>query len=291
MVSCSPRPNNGRVGDDHLRRVASYYDRTAQLYLSALGTTCQAGLIPWFDEDPYRSTMTFVGSRAQIASGERILDAGSGFCGPSIEICRQVDGVTIDAVTISARQASVARDLVAAAGLSDRISVQVADYHRLPMDDAIFDLVMFLESSGHSHDLRKLYAEAYRLTRDGGRIYIKDLFREKQEPTVSQRKGLKTFDRLYAWATMPVTRHVKALKAAGFQQVEVAMLSGLVSMERMNDAMWEETGKGRRLSDFGKVHYREEFKDLPIVYGEIRAQKPARVIGASKTSPAAPARC
>jgi tocopherol O-methyltransferase len=256
----------------HLKRVAGYYDRTVDLYLSALGTTCQAGLIPWFDDDPYRSTSIFVVKRAQIRTGERILDAGSGFCGPSIEICRQVAGVTVEAVTISARQARVARDLVTAAGLSDRVSVHFGDYHALPMQDASFDLVLFLESSGHSRNLDRLYAEAHRVVRPGGRIYIKDLFRTRKEPTRAQRKQLKAFDEHYAYATEPAVTHREALKRAGFRHVDTATISTLVSMERINDAMWDEAAGGRRLSAFGRLHYRD-FSDLPIVYGEIRAQK------------------
>jgi ubiquinone/menaquinone biosynthesis C-methylase UbiE len=261
-----------RTPTQHLQRVASYYDRTVDLYLSALGTTCQAGLIPWFDDDPYRSTSVFVIKRAEIRSGEHVLDAGSGFCGPSIEICRQVAGVSVQAVTISARQARIARDLVAAAGLSDRVSVHIGDYHHLPMEDSSFDLVLFLESTGYSRDLQKLYAEAYRVLRDGGRIYIKDLFRTKKDPTPAQQKELEIFDRLYVCATEPVATHVEALRKAGFRRVEAATLSSIVSMERINDAMWESDGARRRLSNFGRVHYRN-FKDLPIIYSEIRAQK------------------
>ena len=91
---------------------------------------------------------------------------------------------------------------------------------------------------------------------DGGRIYIKDLFRTKKEPTPAQRKELNVFDRLYVYATEPVTAHVEALRKAGFRHVETATLSTLVTMDRINDAMWDNGGGRRRLSAFGRVHYR-----------------------------------
>lgn len=264
-----PRPKGAR--SEHLRKVAAYYDQTADLYLTALGTTCQAGLIPWFDDDPYRSTNLFITKRAEIKNGDRILDAGSGFCGPSIEICRRVSGAAVDSITISPSQARIARDLVKAAGLSGRVRIHVGDYHNLPMDDATFDLVMFIESSGHSRTIEKLYAEAYRVLRDGGRLYTKDLYRAKKNPTPAQRKQLKAFDALYVSSTVPVASHVKAMRQAGFREIEVATLSSLTTMDRINDAMWEDASK-RRLSEFGRFHYRD-FSDLPIVYSEIRALK------------------
>jgi cyclopropane-fatty-acyl-phospholipid synthase len=256
----------------HLERIAHYYDRTAQLYFSTIGPTCQAGLIPGLHEDPYRSTAIHVARRAQIEPGNRILDAGSGFCGPSVHICQLVDGVSIDAVTISDEQAQLARKFVADEGLSTRIQVHVGDYHNISMPDAIFDAAIFLESIGYSDDLNALYREIFRVMRPGGRLYIKDAFRAHKALTELQRRELDEFHAIYANMTELVEIHVDAIAAAGFRGAEVTAINAVVSIECMNRAMWEEADGTRRLSEFGRIHYRE-FRDLPLAFSEISAHK------------------
>ena len=225
---------------------------------------------------PIARPASSLSSGRKIRAGEFILDAGSGLCGPSIEICSQVDGVANSTITISARQARVARDLVAAAGLSDRIAVHVGDYHDLPLEDAIFDIVLFLESAGYCRDLRKLYAEAYQSTSAAmaEEFISKIYFGRRKNPLLSaQRKELNVFDRLYVYATEPVTAHVEALRKAGFRHVETATLSTLVTMDRINDAMWDNGGGRRRLSAFGRVHYSSIEGSSDRILRGIRAQK------------------
>src|SRR5262249_42854377 len=153
---------DGSIDRAYAQRVSEYYDRTAELYISTLGITCQAGLILGFDRDPYRSTNKYIARRADIRPSHRILDAGSGFCGPSIDICEEVDAAAIDAITISEKQARLGRAAVAAAGFSDRIRICVGDFHYLPARDELFDIVLMIESSGYSQDLLALYRELFR---------------------------------------------------------------------------------------------------------------------------------
>jgi ubiquinone/menaquinone biosynthesis C-methylase UbiE len=258
--------------ESYAQRVSHYYNSTAELYLSTLGTTCQAGLILGFDDDPYRSTNTYIAEQAKIKTGHRILDAGSGFCGPSIHICQKIEGVFIDAITISEQQAQLARVAVAEAGLSDRITIHVGDFHQLSMQKDSFDVILFIESSGYSPDLTCLYQEIFRVTRPGGRLYIKDVFCDQKPLTAKQRAQLQEFEQVYVHRTYSIKTHVHAIIDAGFRQVAAKSLNSVVSTDLMIKAMWEDRTGERTLTEFGRIHYRA-FDDLPVSFAEIWARK------------------
>lgn len=251
-----------------------YYDEMHALYVRHIGYTCQAGLIHGMHDDPYRSTVLYALEECRLPRNAQILDAGAGACGPSVHICEAMKEATVVAVTISAVQADGGRRLVRSSGLADRISVMVGDYHSLPHGDNTFDGVWFLESTGYSDDLRRLFREMFRVTKAGGKIYVKDVFRRDGVLTVGQRAELDEFNSVYAHhCTRTIGECAAAIGDAGFECIGAKRLAR-ASTRLADAAMWEGEGDQRVLSAFGRRHYRP-YARLPIVFGQILGMKPA----------------
>jgi cyclopropane fatty-acyl-phospholipid synthase-like methyltransferase len=160
-------------------RVGRFYDETHDQFLQVYGEVIQA-----FRTRDVTKLLDYQIASIGLSSGQRVLDAGCGVCGPAIYFSQKA-GVTVDAVTVSRKQADEARRRVDAAGLRGQITVHHGDYQQA---DAIyppdtFDVVYFLESFGHSNDKARTIEAAWNVLKPGGTLYIKDLF--KKEPAIA----------------------------------------------------------------------------------------------------------
>jgi cyclopropane fatty-acyl-phospholipid synthase-like methyltransferase len=214
---------------------------------------------------------------AGIRPGSRVLDAGCGVCGPAIDIARAIGGVRIEAVTISPEQARTAAERVARAGFAESIRVLLADYHRLPFADAVFDHACFFESSCYSYSLRDLFAEAFRLVKPGGNIYVKDVFRREGELNPQEKVDLDLFDAIYCNHSSAMSEARAALENAGFVDLRLADLAGQVTTVHGQLALFRFTSGDVELSAFGERHFRR-YKQLPTLFGEIIAVKRSGIL-------------
>jgi SAM-dependent methyltransferase len=262
--------------DDCLRQTRDYYDRTTELYVRHFGTTLQAGIVPRGHRAcgpvSFREHNLFLAERAGIRAADRVLDAGCGVCGPSVDIASNLDELSIHCVTISSIQAQLARRYINAADLRSRLHVFVSDFHRMPYHPAMFDVVIFLESAGYSHDQNALFEEAHRVLIPGGRLYVKDVFSHGRPLTPEEALEIEQFDEVFAYRTRTLDATTEAIRTAGFHKVRAADLTGQVSTMSFYEAMFDSRTPKPRLNDFGKLHYRP-FRCLPIMFAEIRAIK------------------
>src|SRR5215218_11502731 len=158
--------------------------------VEAAGTTLQGGLVKRSAEASVvpEASSRYLGELAGVAPGDHVLDAGCGVGGPALAIARAVPGVVVDGVTVSEVQATMARKLVAEAGLADRVRIHVADFHHLPFADASFDVAVYFEVTGYSPDRSALYRESARVLAPGGTVYVKDTFC-REEPLTEEQRG------------------------------------------------------------------------------------------------------
>ncbi|KAJ7486048.1 CFS1-like protein [Mycena galericulata] len=84
--------------------------------------------------------------KAKIQPGNRVLEIGSGWGSMAILIAQTIEGTTVDTLTLSVQQQSLARERIAAAGLTKRITVHLMDYRNMPADwQGAFDRVVSIE--------------------------------------------------------------------------------------------------------------------------------------------------
>jgi cyclopropane-fatty-acyl-phospholipid synthase len=101
-----------------------FLDRT-MMYSSAVFSRPEASL-----EEASVHKLDLICQRLQLQPGMTVLEIGTGWGGLALHAAQHY-GVTVTTTTISREQARYARDLVADAGLSDRITILEKDYREL----------------------------------------------------------------------------------------------------------------------------------------------------------------
>ena len=89
-------------------------------------------------EDAQRAKLELVAGKLALQPGQRVLDVGCGWGSFAIHAATQHD-VSVVGITLSESQAGLARERVAAAGLTDTVEIRVADYRQL--QDEPFDAI------------------------------------------------------------------------------------------------------------------------------------------------------
>ena len=90
--------------------------------------------------------LRYIIRKANILPGQRVLEIGCGWASLAILIARSIPSTTVDAVTLSVHQQSMAQKRIDAAGLTDRITVHLMDYRCMPSDwENAFDRVVSVE--------------------------------------------------------------------------------------------------------------------------------------------------
>ena len=106
-----------------------------------------------------------------IKGSEKILDCGCGIGGTMKEIALLYPDVEIHGINISDGQIEIAKELLKEL---DNCIVSVQDFMNTNYDDNTFDIIYFCESICHN-DFDKSIKEAYRILKNNGTLYIKDL--------------------------------------------------------------------------------------------------------------------
>ena len=107
--------------------------------------------------------------KLRLQPGERLLDVGCGWGGLLLHAARRF-GVHGVGITLSEEQYRLACERVAAAGLADRVRIEIRDYRDL--DDAAFDKIASVGMFEHvgRAKLPEYFARLARLVRPGGLI-------------------------------------------------------------------------------------------------------------------------
>jgi ubiquinone/menaquinone biosynthesis C-methylase UbiE len=117
---------------------------------------------------------------------DEVLDLGTGTAQIPILLCRQAEAARVLAIDLAAEMLMLARMNVEVASLRERIMLQLIDAKGLPYDAGRFSAVMSNSIVHHIPDPAPALAEAVRVTRTGGRIFIRDLARPTDEETLGK---------------------------------------------------------------------------------------------------------
>lgn len=110
-----------------------------------------------------------------------ILDLGTGSALIPLELCRRTREVQVTAVDLAACMLDLARANLVRANLRDRIRLELIDAKGLPYADDAFAAVISNSIVHHIPEPRPALAEAVRVTRPGGLLFIRDLLRPSTE--------------------------------------------------------------------------------------------------------------
>jgi SAM-dependent methyltransferase len=134
---------------------------------------------------------------AQAASTDHVLDAGSGIGGTARLLATEY-GCRVTAIDLTAEYCDTARWLNGLVNLEDRIEVIKGDVTDLPLPDADFDLVVSQHVQMNIADKSRLYSEARRILRPGGRLALWDATAGPRQPVLFP----------VPWADIPERSHL-----------------------------------------------------------------------------------
>lgn len=111
-----------------------------------------------------------------MTAASRVLDIGAGIGGPARLFARRF-GATVHGIDITPFFVSVAEALTRQAGLSGRVTFSIGNGLAIPFERGEFDVVTMMHVGMNVADKPRLFAEAHRVLRRGGRFAVYDLMR------------------------------------------------------------------------------------------------------------------
>ncbi len=151
--------------------VARHYDQLDRFYREIWGEHVHHGLWETGREsslDAVRKMVDLVASRLQLAPGMSVLDLGCGYGGTSRILARE-HRVEVTGLTVSPAQVRYAESVTKPPG-NPRYLVE--DWMKNQRADASFDALFAIESTEHMTDKVRVFTEAARVLKPGGRLVV-----------------------------------------------------------------------------------------------------------------------
>lgn len=118
---------------------------------------------------------------AGMQGGMRVLDVGGGLGGPARTLAAELD-CRVVVLDLTEEYCRVGEMLTARTGLSGRVTHQHGSALDVPWGDASFDVVWMQHMAMNIADKERLYAEAWRVLRPGGRLALHEVMAGEVAP-------------------------------------------------------------------------------------------------------------
>jgi SAM-dependent methyltransferase len=169
----------------------------------------------------------------RIQPGETVLDLGSGAGMDAFLAARQV-GETGRVIGVDMTDAMLekARENARKVGLEKRVEFRKGQIEALPVEDESIDVILSNCVINLSPEKERVYAEAYRVLRPGGRLMVSDVVLERPLPQ-QVLDSIEAYVGCVGGASLrPV--YLETIRKAGFREVRVereASFAGSCSTE------------------------------------------------------------
>jgi cyclopropane-fatty-acyl-phospholipid synthase len=197
------------------RNIGEHYDLSNEFFALFLDPTMMYSAAKWSRadltlEEAQREKNDALCRKLRLRPADHVLEIGTGWGGWSIHAARNY-GCRVTSVTISRQQFELARERVAAAGLDDRVNVELRDYRELAgRYDKLVSIEM-MEAIGHRY-LPRFCDGAARLLKPEGAMALQ-------------------------FITCPDARYEELRRGVDFIQKHVFPGSLLLSLNRVNGLM------------------------------------------------------
>jgi ubiquinone/menaquinone biosynthesis C-methylase UbiE len=124
------------------------------------------------------------GRQAGLAPDAELLDIGTGTALIPIELCAQNVHARVTAIDLAEHMLRLAHENIARHGLEKQIVLQRVDAKRLPFAEGRFSAVISNSIVHHIPEPRAMLAEALRVVKPGGLVFIRDLSRPYDDEQV-----------------------------------------------------------------------------------------------------------
>lgn len=156
---------------------------------------------------------------ASLREGETVLDLGSG-AGFDVFLAAKRVGKTGKVIGVDMTPEMIAKAMEnAEKGKYGNVEFRLGDIEKLPVERDSVDVVISNCVINLSPDKRKVFQEAYRTLKPGGRLMISDIILLKELP-----EGIKNSVEAYVGClsgAIMKAEYLDAIKAAGFQEVTI----------------------------------------------------------------------
>jgi cyclopropane-fatty-acyl-phospholipid synthase len=211
------RPRWRSASRDRARRnIAEHYDLSNDLFAEFLDETMtySCALFEQLPASPsdlaaaqWRKIDRLLDA-AGVHRGSRVLEIGTGWG----ELCLRAAarGAEVRSVTLSVEQQQLARGRVAAAGLSDRVEIDLCDYRDV---DGCYDAVVsveMIEAVGF-HAWQRYFATLERLVRPGGRVAIQAITMPHTRMMASRNTHTWIQKYIFPGGLLPSTQAISAI--------------------------------------------------------------------------------
>lgn len=198
-------------------KIRSYYNLFTMSYMKNYGDVIQA-----YRPNNKEELLDYIARSAGINWGLKVLDMGCGIAGPAIYFSKKWN-VFVDGITISNVQCEIADFRIKEENLVSKIRIFDMDFHNLNNDlilDKKYDIVIFLESLGHSNNIKAALSQAFRKLKKGGILYIKDFYKKKPKEQLEKQlidNIIKNINENYLYHTLDLEVIKSTLKSIGFE--------------------------------------------------------------------------
>jgi ubiquinone/menaquinone biosynthesis C-methylase UbiE len=135
--------------------------------------------------------------RGQPALGRRtprVVDFGTGTALIPIELCKRAAGFVVVAIDLAQHMLDLARENVARAGLAERVLLERVDAKGTPYEDGAFGATISNSIIHHIPEPARCLAEMWRVTAQGGLLFVRDLHRPDGDAEVDRLVALYAGD-------------------------------------------------------------------------------------------------